>query len=151
MAGGKSVRTLIMNKFLKLLFCGFLLSAVACHASNKEKSFELFWPEFRHAVLADDYSSLGKLIKFPLEVKGLDDESPAEFYEADQIKELFPILLSQVIYNYDQDELEEMSFREVITQKVVIKGDAAKTEQRVDQFEFKKIDGQWYLVKAYLE
>lgn len=140
-----------MNKVLKLLFCSFLLSAVACQASNKEKSFEYFWLEFRQAILADDYSSLRKLIRFSLEVKGVDDETPAEFYESGQVEELFSILLSQVIYNYEQDELAEMSFRELITQKVVIKGDAATTAQPVEQFEFRKIDGQWYLVKAYLE
>lgn len=129
----------------------FLISSVACHASNEEKPFSEFWAKFREASLAEDYSSLKKLVKFPLEVRGVDDEIPAEFYAQDKIAEVFPQLLAQTVYNYEQDDLEGKPLKELIQKKTVVNVEPGKVNHRVEQFEFQKIEGQWLLVRAYLE
>lgn len=140
-----------MKMLLKLLVCIFTLSTAIGQTPDKEQSFELFWIKFRNAVLTEDYPSLNKLVKFPLEVKGVDDETPANFYVQGELAEIFPKLLDQVVYNYEKEDLEENSLRELIRKKEVITIATNKTHHRVDQFEFQNINGQWMLTRAYLE
>lgn len=140
-----------MRFFLGCFLSFFLMSSIACQASNQNQPFDAFWKEFRNAVLTEDYPSLNKLVKFPLEVKGVDDETPANFYVQGELAEIFPKLLDQVVYNYEKEDLEENSLRELIRKKEVITIATNKTHHRLDQFEFQNINGQWMLTKAYLE
>lgn len=142
---------LTMNNFLKLFLCAFLLSSLGCQASNKDASFESFWTEFRNAALKEDYATLNKLVKFPLEVKGVDDDTPSKLYSQKQLQEIFPLLLDQVVYNYDQDDVQENSLKELIRKKESVSTTASQTEYRIEQFEFKKANNEWLLVRAYLE
>jgi hypothetical protein len=140
-----------MKALLKLLVGIFTISIAMGQVPDKGQSFELFWVKFRDAALAEDYPSLNKLVKFPLEVKGVDDETPASFYSHGELAEIFPTLLDQIVYNYEQENVEENSLRELVRKKEVIKISPDKTHHRVDQFEFQKVNGQWMLTRAYLE
>lgn len=139
-------------KMLVGMFLGvFLLSSVACQALDSGQSFGAFWIGFREASLKKDYTTLKTLIKLPLEVKGVDDETPANFYSENKISQIFPLLLEQTIYHYEEDDLQEQSFKELIEQREAITVAADEMHHRVEQFEFQKIKGQWLLVRAYLE
>lgn len=141
-----------MRGLLKLFICVFIIVSAPGQASNEGQAFELFWAEFREAALNEDYSSLSKLIRFPLEVKGVDNNTPTEFYPPDKIAEIFPALLEQVVYSYAKANLEGNSVRELIRKKKeAMKILPHKTNCQIDQFEFQKVNGQWLLTTAYLE
>ncbi|HWV16529.1 MAG TPA: hypothetical protein VN030_13940 [Cellvibrio sp.] len=139
----------------KLIFCLTLLimlplSAASQSAPLKHSDFQLFWQEFREASLADDYATLASLTKFPLQVKGLSDEPLAANYKANEFKKIFPQLLTQVVYQYQDGKLTETTLKEVIRKKEKIAASPKETEIRVDQIKFKLIDGKWFLTRAYI-
>lgn len=139
----------------KLAFCFKLLImlylSAACQAAPlKHSDFQLFWQEFREASLADDYATLASLTKFPLQVKGLSDGQLAASYNANEFRKIFPQLLTQVVYQYQDGNLTETTLKKIIRKKEKITASPKETEIRVDQIKFKLIDGKWFLTRAYL-
>lgn len=139
-------------RILSVIFLiSIFISAVACQAGNKNQTFDEFWSEFRTSVLSDDYEKLNNLVQLPLEVRGAHDDIPAEFVSAEQLKEITPKLLDQTIFLYEQDDLKETTFREIIKNMKTADIQPDKTRHRIEQFEFELVKGRWLLVRAYLE
>ena len=132
------------------LFLTFMSSA-ACQAGNENQTFKDFWSEFRTSILSDDYEKLNNLVQLPLEVRGVHDDIPAEFFSAEQLKEITPKLLDQTIFLYEQDDLKETTFREIIKNMKTADIQPDKSSHRIEQFEFQVVKGRWLLVRAYLE
>ena len=127
--------------------------SLGCSASlSSERDFQLFWSKFKAASLANDYSTLEKMIHFPLQVKGVVDDMPIESYSKNELRKIYPKLMMQTVSHYDgADKFIDMSFADLI--KTIDKVNVGVDDKyiRVEQFEFDLIDGRWYLVSAYLE
>ncbi len=140
-----------MNMLSRFLTCLFLLLPISCTATEKTTSFEEFWLKFREASLNKNYTELAGLVKLPLEVKGVDDETPSKYYDAEQLETVFPCIMEQIVYVYVNDEPMEQSLSDVLVEKTTVIINPKKTTYRLDQFQFEKIDGKWLLTRAYLE
>lgn len=129
----------------------FLYHAAGCSAVTSDTDFQVYWGKFRAASLTSDYFALANLTKFPLEVKGVDDSSPVLVFGKNELDKIFPKLMAQTIYQYKGENLIETTLKDVLlkTEKVVFNAD--DTNIRIEQFEFKLINGKWFLIRAYLE
>ncbi|HVK99353.1 MAG TPA: hypothetical protein VM553_06040 [Dongiaceae bacterium] len=139
-----------MSVFSRLGLLFTLFFTLSCSAAA-DVDFQSFWTQFRKAALASDYTALEKMSKMPLEVKGVDDSMPSQQLDSAKLKQVFPALLAQKIYRYEGDELSELTLRQVLEQTSSVKAQADAKDARVEQFEFAKTDGQWRLIRAYLE
>lgn len=134
----------------RIILAIFLCFSVSCSAATPETDFQGYWDQFSAASLSNDYPALSKLIRFPLEIRGVDDSSPIEMYSKDQLNKIFPKLLSQIVLTPHGDELLETPLIELMKKKKLSINKLDKSA-RVEQFEFEFIQGKWYLVRAYLE
>ena len=122
-------------------------SAGASAIGNTSANFQTYWHQFRTATLTNDYATFANFTRFPLPVKGRFTVT----YQASEITKIFPRLMAQTIYQYQGGNLTKTTLLEAIKTKEKINYDAKDKIIRVDQFEFKFIDGKWFLTKAYLE
>lgn len=129
-----------------------LLHAPSCAAGQSNSEFSNYWHDFRFAVLNDDYEKLEKLIKLPLEVKGVVDFIPAQYFEADQLPGIFEKLLSQTQIIHEGGGLVEVSVKEIVEREIQInKNPNVAGVISISQFDFERVEGEWRLVRAYLE
>ena len=125
--------------------------SISCTAESPQSDFQPFWNKFRAASLANDYTTLATLTKFPLEVKGVDDSIPIRKYEKAQLNTIFPKLMSQPVLLPKDNDVVETNLREVLTKTEKVEYNNTDKEIRVEQFQFQLINGKWLFVRAYLE
>lgn len=138
---------------LVAIICLSVLSVAGCSAQKQEIVPQQFWTEFRQAVLAEDYQKLSGMTQFPLEVLGVDDSQPAEFYDKTQFEVIFKKILAQSVMVFEGDVVVSTTTREMISRTITIKPEHLMTKElfRIDQLEFELKDNRWRLVRAYLE
>jgi hypothetical protein len=131
----------------------FIFNTVACSTEESTVSRQAFWTEFRQAVLASDVRKLAGMTDFPLEVRGVDDSQPAEMYGKEQFESILGKLLAQPVFSLKGNEIATSTTKDVILSTNTIAGDHAMAANsfRVDQLVFELRNGQWKLVRAYLE
>lgn len=134
------------NILLGLALC----FSLTCSAAS-DADFQLFWDKFRTASLTHDYPTLVKLIYFPLEIKGITDDTPVEKYGADTLPQLFPKLMSQLVMQYEGNELIETTLEDIIRKKIKVSVAKGDKHIRIEEFQFTLINGKWYLTEAYLQ
>ena len=140
-----------MKIIKNLILIVSLATSISCSAKPPPSDFQSFWSIFRAASLANDYTTLITLTKFPLEVKGVDDSVPVKKYEKAQLNTIFPKLLSQPVFLPKDNDVVETTLRETLTKTEKVEYKPTDKEIRVEQFQFQFIDGKWLLVRAYLE
>lgn len=141
-----------MNSFIKAISFFALIISSGCVAGKSDNSFQLFWTEFRTAAIQNDYKSLEKFTKFPLEIRGPDDSIPTEYFKKDNFKDVFNRLMQQKIYlPHDDDSLIESSMSEIVANTRLISDAKESEEYQIEQLIFEFVDGQWFFTKAYLD
>ena len=140
-----------MQLIKNLILALFFIASVSCNAEPPKSDFQPFWNKFKAASLANDYTTLATLIKFPLEIKGVDDSVPVKKYEKAQLNTIFPKLLSQPVFLPKDNDVVETTLRETLTKTEKVEYKPTDKEIRVEQFQFQLINGNWLLVRAYLE
>ena len=140
-----------MNLFLRIALFFIAMVSSGCMANNKDNSFQSFWTKFRTAAIQNDYATLEKITKFPLEVRGVDDSMPVEYFKKDEFKKIFNRLMEQKIYPV-HDENYVLTSMKTIVNNTELAPDAKNQDQyRMEQLVFEYIDGQWFFTNAYLE
>ena len=141
-----------MNSFLRAISFFALIISSGCAAGKADSSFQIFWTEFRAAAIQNDYKTLEKFTKFPLEIRGPDDSMPTEYLKKDDFNDVFDRIMQQKTYlPHDDDSLIETSMREIVDNTLLI-SDAKKGEEyQIEQLVFEFVDGQWFFTKAYLD
>lgn len=140
-----------MNIFLRTVLFFIALVSSGCMANTTDSSFQSFWTEFRAAAIKNDYATLEKLTKFPLEVRGVHDSMPIEYFRKDEFKEIFNKLMEQKIYPVQDDELVLTSMKTVVKNTELAPDAKNDEEYRIEQLVFEYIDGRWLFTNAYLE
>lgn len=137
-----------------LLAAGLALIACTCAAEDAaDGGFRTFWAGFRRAVVAGDATEVAALTHFPLEVRGPDDGDPVERYDRAGFAAIWKRLLAQTVYVPSNGQVIAKTMADVVAEKKEIAPADRLTDDsaRVQQFEFRRIDGQWRLARAYLE
>ena len=140
-----------MNIFLRTVLFFISIVSLGCMANNKDSSFQLFWNEFRTAVVEDNYANLEKLTKFPLEVRGVHDSMPIEYFKNDEFKIIFDRIMEQKIYSVHEEDLVLTNMKAIVNDTELVSDMKNGDQYRVEQLVFDYIDGQWFFTNAYLE
>lgn len=127
------------------------LASLGCMANNTDNSFQSFWTEFRAAAIKNDYATLEKFTKFPLEVRGVHDSMPIQYFKKDAFKEIFNRLMEQEIYPVHDEDLILTSMKTIVKNTELTPDAKTGEEYRIEQLVFEYIDGRWFFTNAYLE
>jgi hypothetical protein len=135
------------------LVAHLLLFTTACSAQESASTPQRFWTEFRQAVLTNDSRKLVGMTHFPLEVRGVDDSQPAIQYKKEQFETIFKKILEQPVVAMEGEKVMTNTTKDIIgSTKSVTKAHTMTADSfRVDQLVFELRNGQWKLVRAYLE
>jgi hypothetical protein len=136
------------------LFVVCLLFSACSFAQDRQTSFQSFWDQFRAGVLSGDKAYIADLTQFPFETRGPDDGDPIRYYERKRFIKLYDRLMRELVYKFDdRGKLVNKTMRAVIQEKTrVIDRDIPSDDlARVENFEFKRLKGQWRFVRAYTE
>ncbi|HSC67889.1 MAG TPA: hypothetical protein VLC79_09375 [Cellvibrio sp.] len=140
-----------MNSFLRTISFFTLIISSGCVVGKSDNSFQPFWTEFRAAAIKNDYATLEKFTKFPLEVRGVHDSMPVQYFKKDEFKEIFNRLMEQKIYPVHDEELVLTSMKTIVKNTELAPDAKNGEEYRMEQLAFEYIDGQWFFTNAYLE
>lgn len=141
-----------MNSFVRAISFFALIISSGCAAGKSDNSFQIFWTEFRTAVIQNDYKSLEKFTKFPLEIRGPDDSTPTEYLKKDDFEDVFNRVMQQKTYvPLDDDSLVETSMREIVDNTRLIADAKDVEEYQIEQLVFEYVSGQWFLTRVYLD
>ena len=122
-----------------------------CMANSTDEAFQSFWNEFRIAVIKEDYATLEKFTKFPLDVRGVHDSMPTEYFKKDEFKDIFNRLMKQKIYPVHQEDLVLTSMKTIVSNTELVSDMKNGEQYRIEHLVFENIDGQWFFTNAYLE
>ena len=142
--------------FLLLLFLQSCILNIPTKAQSKnlnhsnDKSFKVFWVEFREAVIKDDTAKLITLAHFPLKVHGNQDEDSIIYLSTNNFIACYKKFLltssffenNRYITNFEYITNNEIAERAFIFQETA-------TWKRVGDLEFEKIKNQWRLTLFY--
>jgi len=137
---------------LWLFFACWLLVA-GSFAQDRQASFQIFWNQFRTAVLSGDKVRVANLTHFPFETRGPTDNDPVRRYQRKAFIGLYDGLLKQPIYFLEGGKSISKTMRSVIEEKVEIRDRDVLTDNfaRIEDFEFKRLNGHWRFTRAYTE
>src|SRR4030043_1981660 len=115
-----------------------------------DKSFDIFWTEFRETVIKNDTTKISILIHFPLKIRGERDEDTVIFlYNNDFISYYKKFLLNPSFYvgdrfitNFEYIKITETPQKATLFQET-------ETWKRVGDLEFEKIKNKWGLTLLY--
>lgn len=140
-----------MKFFFRTVLFFLAINSLGCMANNTDNSFQSFWTEFRSAAIKNDYATLEKFTKFPLEVRGIHDSMPIQYFKKDAFKEIFNRLMEQKIYPVDDEDLVLTSMKAIVKNTELAPDAKNEEEYRIEQLVFEYIDGQWFFTNAYLD
>lgn len=126
----------------------------ACAADRADAlDFPTFWSSFRQAAIQEDYAALRSYSQLPVELRGVHDSQPAQDIGEEAFSEIMERVLTQPVFKTIDGTLTERPLKAVLEEKVSIDEDEWKGREivRVTQFVFHKIDGEWLLVRVFLE
>ncbi|HTF97350.1 MAG TPA: hypothetical protein VL995_14525 [Cellvibrio sp.] len=140
-----------MKLFFKITLLLTLIFSPWCKADERDDSFQLFWTEFRAAVMQNDYEQLKRFTKFPLAVNGVADFIPVEYIERKAFKDIFHKLMDQKIHLIHGDDYTLTDMMDVVSKTEAPLDAKNGDEYRVEQLVFEYIDGRWLFTRAYLD
>lgn len=140
-----------MNPFMRAALFFLIIFSSGCMANNTEKSFQLFWTDFRAAVLQNDYEQLEKFTQFPLAINGVHDSIPVEYFKKNEFKAIFNRLMEQKIYVSHGDDYILTDMMDVVSRSEIPLDAKNGDEYQVEQLVFEYVNGQWRFTRAYLE
>lgn len=115
----------------------------------KEGSAQAFWAEFRAAAIAGDTARLRAMTHFPFTTRGTMDEDPTLEHGPDAFGPLILAILNETVYTP-----AEMPRRDALAEvETVNPRDQGGPDDwfRVNDLEFRFVDGAWKLTHAYHE
>lgn len=146
-----------MVKFKTILLIVVTCVCAACSVNEpavKVNEENQYWDAFRQAVLDDDKDTIISLTHFPFEVRGPGDSASVKSYEQKDFPAIFEQLVTQpVYYQSSGGAINSKPMRQLIEEKQQITPGDFITPDLIQfiQFEFERIDGQWFFTRAYLE
>ena len=116
--------------------------------------FNVFWSDFREAVLNNNVSEMEKFTQFPLETRGPYDFNPVIKFDKSKFEKIMNLYLKEKIgtdVDFTETQLEYIRNHKNLDslnakQPVVQGGNWA----RVGDMQFKLINGSWKLTFVYL-
>lgn len=129
----------------------YTLMPYGCMANSTDEAFQSFWNQFRTAVIKEDYATLENFTKFPLEVRGVHDSMPIEYYKKDEFKIIFDKIMEQKIYSVHEEDLVLTNMKAIVSDTELVSDMKNGDQYRVEQLVFDYVDGQWLFTNAYLE
>jgi hypothetical protein len=130
-------------------------TAAAPHVASpttEPRNAEEFWTEFRDAALAGDLPRLLPLVRFPFTTRGMFDEDPVLNHSREDFPRLFARLLES-----DTGLREDLgpTMRELMVDTPRLPPQEIELSAtgwfRVGDFEFKRVNGEWKFVHAYID
>lgn len=130
-----------------------LILGATCHAAEDSFTAGKFWAAFRDAVLSNEESKLISMIKLPLAVHGVSDNTPVKYYDRSEVPQLFHKILMQTEYLPVGNKIVPKTVLGLIYDKKVFPPEDLQAQDRFRfyQLEFERIKGRWFLTGAYLE
>ena len=118
--------------------------------NSVDKSFNIFWVEFRKAVIKNDTAKLITLTHFPLKVHGDRDEDSLIYLNANNFISFYKKFLlrstfmvkDSLITNFDYITNTEVAAKASLFQET-------ESWKRVGDLEFEKIKNKWGLALLY--
>jgi hypothetical protein len=115
-----------------------------------DKSFKVFWTEFREAVIKNDTMKLTNLTHFPLKVRGERDEDSVIYLPINNFISYYKKFLLNTsffvsgrhITNFDYIRNTEIPEKATLFQET-------QTWKRIGDLEFEKIKNKWGLALLY--
>jgi hypothetical protein len=147
------MRNYLFISFLVLSSC-FLHNPIMAQSENvnysSDKSFNIFWADFREAVIKNDTTKLTNLTHFPLKVRGERDEDSVIYLRINNFIFYYKKFLLNssflvkgiYITNFEYIRNTEMPEKATLFQET-------KTWKRVGDLEFEKINNKWGLALLY--
>lgn len=144
-----------------LLFFWLSLLSVEIRAEITE-DFQIYWDDFRNAVLAWDKEKVADMTHFPFETRGPDDSEPIIRINRGQF---IKCILERSMRQYERDAKingipVEESLREAIfntktlkADKQIVNGNSGQPHDFVRVFDmiFKRVKGRWKWTFVFLE
>lgn len=123
-------------------------------AQRPVAEFQVFWNQFRAAVLQDDKSQIAALTSFPFTTRGPFDRDPTIKHSRAWFLKKINGLLAQKHYRYEGDKLKPFTMRELIEEKqtITVKDfNGGGNRVWMEDFIFDKRRGRWSFTFAYTE
>lgn len=112
--------------------------------TENDAEFQLFWTEFRNAVINSDYNSLQNKVNFPLEIEDYQDCFPI----INSGTENFEFVFNEYLILHHEAALNFIKECE----RVNVKKDRKDKEfVRMEDMGFKKINSEWKLSLIYMD
>jgi hypothetical protein len=143
----------MMKQFMHLVISCLLLGSCASAQREEAPPFQVFWNNFRIAVINDDKHIISSFTKFPFEVKEPSDTTPIKYYDRAKFLKIIDPLLDQSFYLLSGKDVITNSMRKVIInkQKIVKSNLLGENIARIEQFTFIRSEGKWLFDRAYVE
>jgi hypothetical protein len=101
----------------------------------------------------NDTNQVTLMTRFPFEVRGPDDSDPIKHYDRKKFRVIFKRVVVQPVLLPSNRKFISKSMLKVIDDKrdITTVDYQTPTIFQVEQFEFERIEGHWFLTRAYLE
>src|SRR5688500_13271637 len=126
-------------------------------ADARSENVQLFWQEFRGAVLADDRTALLSRVRFPFTTRGQSDDDPVISHDQPGFWEVYARLMAQDVGLSQPQTVRQLIENHPQPPPIALGGGktAAVTEDagefHAGPLSFEKIGGRWYWVSAFEE
>jgi hypothetical protein len=130
-----------------------LTVTVAGSAEGTQQEGNVFWRDFRNAILTENNAQLVSMTRFPLTVRGVSDNDTVKHVGKKAFPGVFRRILAQPVTVVSGDNFVTTTMLEILLKKGQLQPrDYLTGEQiRVEQLLFHRINGRWLLTTAYLE
>ena len=147
------LRIYLFIAFLVLSSC-FLFNPIMAQTENlnleSEKCFNIFWTEFREAVIKCDTTKLVILIHFPLKVSGERDEDSVMYLRKDNFIPYYRKFLLNTSFFIEGRYITNFEYIRITkTPKKATIFQETETWKRIGDLEFEKIKNKWGLTLIY--
>ena len=119
--------------------------------SETKDSLQLFWNEFRSAVMNEDSLTLMQLTQFPLNSHGILDDDPQISIGKDQFYYYFKICLNEQTGLSLDNETNFDYIKKVSILNEDMHFSRVDNWARISNFVFERLDGNWKLTQIYFD
>jgi hypothetical protein len=127
--------------------------AVVASTAGTQQDGDIFWRDFRKAVLMQNNAQLLSMTRFPLTVRGVSDNDPVKHVGKKAFPGVFRRILVQPVTVLSGEKFVTETMLEILQKKERLqpKDYLTREQIRVEQLLFQRINGRWLLTTAYLE
>jgi hypothetical protein len=130
-----------------------IVSVMAFAGGTQDDDGNIFWRDFRKAILTQNNTQIISMTRFPLTVRGVSDNDPVKHVGKKAFIGVFRKILVQAVTVVSGDKFVTETMLDILQKKEQLqpRDYLTKEQIRVEQFLFQRINGRWLLTTAYLE